>query len=625
MEKNATFGLYKRKEMYFNYMTGNFLEVNKIASQILKDLIGSKNVQLQIQQIESIIYLADEIIFCNQLEIAASIFYLMLEQIKKIKDSSNSQLVGKAYMGLALIHYTLQEYNEAARCSILFYETNKQQNIEGLVIAYISYKQLDLIDQANNILQTIKSQANVDESLNIQKYILHSQLFKFINIFSNKIDQIQKEEAKIRFSEKSRERKAIWDGESEVKQIYNFIHNGQIEEGIMHYKQILKQLNDPDQDYFMKLEVLEVISILYAAKREYSQAIETRLDIHQKLLKKRNYLVINDNKHMQNFENLINIYITIKEDNKALEWHKKFHSYLLINGYFTNFSLKVRDKLLGHMDCLVRLQQYEEALEYADFIERYANQFQLEKEYPQYYNELKSRKLQLTKFLKDNSRLKKEYLQYYEFLKTFKNNDTLYQCLVYLLNFSFQDQDEQGIIKYSESYLQLRGKYEKEDENLKNIVLMYILLIQHYYERKQYEKASKFITDAKPFFKKNKLFEELYCFLLIQICLIRNLKLQDDINEKAQEAANLFNQHFKGTNLEGFITAKGLLFQSRTYFDLGDYQICLDHFEKFLKQDQAKDLFNKEFQELLNNLLQQNECKQKVEEIISKYQLKSKF
>ncbi|KAL4495520.1 hypothetical protein ABPG72_020261 [Tetrahymena utriculariae] len=603
MERNATFGHYKRKEMFLNYMAGNFLE-----------------------QIESIIQFSDEIVLCNQLEIAASIFYLMLERLEKIKDSSVNQFAGRAYIGLACIHYTLQEYEEAVKCSVLFYETNKQQNLEGLIIAYISYKQLDKIDEANKILQTIKGKANIDESLlNIQKYILHAGLFNYTNAFQSQIEQIQKEEANIQLNDKTIERKAIWDEEKEVKKIANFIKSGQIEEGIMYYDAILNQLDDPEYDYFVRLEVLDVISQFYSSKKEYTKAIKMHLDLHQKLLEKRNYMVINDKKHLHNFVNLCDIYTKINDDNKTLEWHKKYHSFLLVNGYFSKFTPIVRAKLFGHMDCLVRLEQYDEALEYGDFIERYAKQFQLEKDYPQFYNDLKSRKLQLIKYLKDNQRLKKQYLQYYEFLKIFQNKEAFYQCLIYLLNFSFKDQDQEGIIKYSQDYLKVRSQFEKEDENLLNRKLMYLVLINHYYGRKEYEKTSKFINDAKPAFLKNKQYEELYSFLLIQICLIRNLKLKEDINQKIQEATNLFNQHFKGTNLESLTRAKGYLIQSRIYFELKDSQNCLDHIEQFLQQDQSKNVFQEDYLDLLKSLQQQEEYKQKINEIISKYSVQYKF
>ncbi|KAL4438580.1 hypothetical protein ABPG74_015478 [Tetrahymena malaccensis] len=625
LQRQDLYDEYKVQQMNFYFIAGEFVEVKRIADKILNDFKQSLNDQLNISEIQAIINLGDQLFLSNQFESGVDMILIAIKHLQKMQDNPKAaDHLANAYLLCSIGYFALKEYKVAAKYSELSYYSNKQV-YESLFVAYVSYKKISAQDKAEEISQILKSKITEDDLNELEKtYSSHKNIFNYTNVEQKQIDQILKLEAQIEQEDLKSGRKIIWNLEKEVGSIENYIQNKKFEEGIQFFTSILGQY-DPKLDFFRKLKLMTLISQFYIKQNQYGKAIEIFLDIHEQLLQKRNYITVGDFITQYNLSSIFACYAFNKDYHKAVQWYKRYHAFLLVNRFFTNFDFQRCLFMFQYIDCLVNLKMFDEALEYSIFFERYIDQFQNEKKYREIYISLINKRINLLKDTNNFEVLQKELEKYYEFLLPIKNQHSqqFYLCLFYLIEVSLQTYNNQGIIKYGLEYLKVRGQFEKEGDFLQFRCRIYFSLIQNYVNTKQYELASKLIDESNTYFVQSKDYFSLYHVHIYQINLNIILNKYECIQQNIQNAENLLSQYLVGHQNEQDMRALGYLNISSAYINLRDYQKSFEYLEKLVQLGLPQ-----QFQEmqniLINNLLQIKEFKEKTENMILKYGLDNK-
>ncbi|EAR95310.2 hypothetical protein TTHERM_00073160 (macronuclear) [Tetrahymena thermophila SB210] len=608
--------------MEFYFISGDLIEVKRIADQMYEDYKESLNHQLDLQNIRLLINAAEKMCFTNQFERGVDLILITIKHLEKMQDKSEAiKDLSKAQLLCAAGYFALKEYKIAAKYSEMSYQANKSTD-QPLFIACVSYKKLGDYDKVEEISQILKGKISEDTLKNIEKsFKAFKYMFIYTNVYQKQVDQILKSEAQLDQEDKNSGRKII-NLKNEVDRISNYMKNRNYEEGIKFYTKILQQL-DPKFDFFKKLQVMDLISKFYFKQKQFSKALEILLDIHQQLLEKRNYLIINDFITYDNFTFIFANYLENKDYDKAAQWFKKCHSFLLLNGYFTEFDNQRCLFILHYIQCLFNIENFDEALEYTKLFERYLDQFQQEKQYIELYNQLINARISILDKCQNQEMIQKELEKYYQFLLPIKNQEIqqFYLCITNLIRTFQKTNNNEGLVKYGLEYLKVRPQFEKEEDFLHQRCIVYYQLILNCMNTGQFELANKLIVESQSCFLKQKDYLYLYHILLFQIVLDINFNKYECVDNSIRNAENFLSQYFVGHQNEKEMRALGYQAISSAYFKLRDYQKSFEYIEKYVSLGCSSQQDKEKQKVLIDNLLKIEEFKEKTENMISQYGL----
>ncbi|EWS74418.1 hypothetical protein TTHERM_000073161 (macronuclear) [Tetrahymena thermophila SB210] len=302
-----------------------------------------------------------------------------------------------------------------------------------------------------------------------------------------------------------------------------------------------------------------------------------------------------------------------------------------ISNYFKNRNyeegIKFYTNILGQLDpkfdFFRKLQDFDQALEYSKFVERYLDQFQQEEQYVEMYQQLINLRMNILSQLQDHEMIQKELEKFYQFLLPIKNQEShqFYVCLMNLINLFLKTNNNQGLVKYGQEYLKVRLQFEKEDDFLHNTCNVYFRLIFNYMNSKQFELANKLIVESQSYFLKQKDYSSLYKIHLFQISLDIHFNKYECVDNSIKNAENILSQYFVGHQDEKEMRSLGYFAISSSYLQIRDYQRSFEYFEKLVSLRYSSQKCKENQKYLIDNLLKIEGFKEKTENMIQQYGL----
>ncbi|KAL4472489.1 hypothetical protein ABPG74_018438 [Tetrahymena malaccensis] len=616
----------KLQQMKLYYEIGNFHESGEIAKLIYDELKQSNNT---LQAISLVNEISIQMIDVKQFQVAHDILKILVDHNEKnnYKSYEDEDFYEISFL-YSSCSYVLQNFKDAAKYAMYCYQLIQKNNLpvekpyNCLVVAYICYQQLKNLNEVNKIQEEIKKYPEVKlEQHNFQNFQLFQSLQR-TSQFEQEYNSIKQQEELQQKKDLENGKVLVWN-ESEEEKSFNFLKNSQFDQGLAYLERLLQKL-DQKNDWLQVANIKERQAEFYRQKNQIDKSIEMSLQVNKLLLQNRNQLYIQDSITLLNLSHLKNLYYTKKDFENSVFWGRKWTHFCFQYQCFTVFDQQILISLFFHINSLKQIQRYKEALSYSYHVNRYLQNIQID------HSNLYKSVLQLSmeqyelqsnlKNVKESSFLAQRVC---EMIRPIKDQikDLYHIYLKRAVYLSFETKDALGKDKYGLEFLQVKKDMKLTPEDQVLILETNLHFTNKYLHSKNFEEAEKLNKDSLEILKTFKYPEMKFQVLMIQPMIEAQFNRLDKIEVCYKQVEDLLQSDFKGNAQQLKIHQQ--VYQKvkcDLYFQIKDYQMCLDLINQFIQQYNDKELFS-QYSKYLNEIKKNQIFQERCEEIMKKYNI----
>ncbi|KAL4499859.1 hypothetical protein ABPG72_015208 [Tetrahymena utriculariae] len=618
----------KLQQMKLFYEIGNFHESGQIAKSIFDELKESKNT---VEAISLVNEIAIQMIDVKQFQVAHDILNILIDHNEK---NNNRGYEDEDFYEISFLYsscsYILQNFKDAAKYAMYCYQLIQKNNFpvekpfNCLVVAYICYEQLKNVNEMKKIQEEIKKYPNVNlEQHNFQNFQLFNSLQR-TSQFEEEYNSLKQQEELQQKKDVENGKVLVWNEKEEQKAL-SFLKNNQFDEGLAYLGQLLKKL-DQKNDWLQAANIKERQAEFYRQKKQIDKSIEISLEVNKLLLENRNQIFAQDAITLLNLNHLKNGYYINKDFENSVYWGRKWTHYCFQNNIFSVFDQQVLISLFFHIESLKQIQRYNEALSYSYHVNRYLQSVEID------HSNLYKSILQLSMEQFDlQNKLKNQIESSFlakricEMIRPIKDQikDLYHLYLKRATYLSFETNDNQGKDKYGQEYLQVKKDMKITPDDQILILEVNLYFTTKYLDSNQFEEAEKSNSESLEILKTCKYPEMKFQVLMVQAMIEAQFNRLDRIEACYKQVEELLQSDLKGNaqqlNIHQKVYQKA---KCELYFQIKDYQTCLDLISKFISQNNDKELLQL-YSKYLNEIKKNKQFQEKCEEIMKKYKIES--